>query len=54
MADKVNSDRDEQVVNRPSDDEVRGIASDETDAEFDDSEDLDEEEDSEEEEGTTF
>lgn len=53
MADQY-SERDEKVVNRQSDDEVRGIASDETDAEFDDSEDLDEEDESEEEDGGTF
>jgi len=60
MADKY-SERDDQpvnreneVVNRSGDDQVRGIADDETDAEFDDSEDLDEEDEAEEEEGSTF
>jgi len=51
MADQY-SDRDEKAVNRQSDDEVRGIASDETDAEFDDREDLDEDEAEDDEEGT--
>ena len=36
------------------DDQVRGIADDETDAEFDDSEDLDEEDEAEDDEGSTF
>jgi len=60
MADKY-SDRDDQpvksgdeVVNRGSEDQVRGIASDDADAEFDDSEDLDEEDEAEEGEGSTF
>ena len=60
MADKY-SERDDQpvnreneVVNRSGDDQVRGIADDETDAEFDDSEDLDEEDEAEEGEGSTF
>ena len=58
MADK-NSDRarndNDPVVNQDSTDErVRGIADDETDAEFDDSEDLDEEDEAEDEEGGTF
>jgi hypothetical protein len=51
MADKWNSDpdrenvnRDDQIVNRSSEDRVRGIAGDETDDEFEDSEDLDEDE----------
>ena len=46
--------REDEVVNRSGDDRVRGIADDETDAEFDDSEDLDEEDEAEEEEGSTF
>jgi hypothetical protein len=60
MADKF-SERDDQpvnrqdeIVNRSGDDQVRGIADDETDAGFDDSEDLDEEDEAEEEEGSTF
>jgi hypothetical protein len=50
MADKWNSERDEQVISGDTDERVRGVA--EEDAEFDDSEDLDEEED--EEGGSTF
>jgi hypothetical protein len=52
MADKRNSDRDEQVSREGSDEKVRGVSSE--DADFDDSEDLDEEEEAEDEEGSTF
>ena len=53
MADKWNSERDEQqVISSNTDEQVRGVAQD--DAEFDDSEDLDEDEEEEEEGGSTF
>ena len=51
MADKWNSDRDEQVISSDTDERVRGVAEDA--AEFDDSEDVDEDED-EEGGGSTF
>jgi hypothetical protein len=58
MADKNSErarDENDPVVNRDSTDErVRGIADDETDAEFEDSEDLDEEDEAEDEEGGSF
>jgi hypothetical protein len=60
MADKFSErdhqpvNRQDEIVNRSGDDQVRGIADDETDAGFDDSEDLDEEDEAEEEEGSTF
>ncbi len=52
MADKRNSDQQDQPITNDSDERMRGIAGDDADAEFDDSEDLDEDEEDDEESST--